>query len=69
MYRSSIRPDEIADHKRAWPKDRYLVRNVNGDYGQHWSVCDTKTWNIVTLSYTEQEANHICGLFNKKKGR
>lgn len=73
MSRSSITPDEIAAQKEAWPKDLYIVRNVNGDYGQHWSVSDAKTWNTVSLSYTKAEAEAICRRFNKKnkkkKGR
>lgn len=66
MTRSSIRADEIAAQKAAWPRDKYIVRNVNGEFDQHWSVSDAKTWNTVSLSYTEAEADYICALFNKK---
>ena len=62
----SITEQQIAIYKHDWPKDRAVVRRINGDQGQCWAVCDEETWNIITLSYTEAEANAIAKLFNKK---
>lgn len=70
LNRTSITPDEIASYKKEWPRDRYIVREVNGDYGQHWAVCDAgTTWNIITLSYTREEAEAILALFKARKKR
>lgn len=68
-YRTSITPDEIDAYIHDWPKDRYIVRPVNGRDGQGWAVCDEKTWNIITLSYTEAEATAIAKQFNVRRGK
>lgn len=64
---ASIRNDQILAIQRAWPNDRYEVRNVNGADEQHWAVCDTALLNICSLSYTEEEAIAICQRFNRKR--
>lgn len=69
MLHHSITPEEIEDYLVEWPKDRFIIRLVNGDYGQHWAVCDAKTWNIITLSYTEEEAQYILQEFTTRSKR
>lgn len=66
MSRHSITPKEIDKHIAQWPGDRYVLRHVNGEHGQHWAVCYATTWGIVTLSYTKAEATRILREFNTR---
>jgi hypothetical protein len=40
---TSITPEQIKEQKHNWPRDRYIVRHVNGRHDQHWSVSDAGT--------------------------
>lgn len=68
MYPSSITTEKIALHQQEHPSDRYCIRRVNGEHGQHWAVCDQATWGILSLSYTKREAEAILSRFNKRHG-
>ena len=56
MPPKSITAKEIHATVKTHPKDRYVVREVNGDSGQHWAVSNTRTWATLSLSYTRAEA-------------
>lgn len=68
MTPHSMTPDEIDAYRREYPKDRYSIRHVNGEHGQHWAVSN-QLWNTLSLSYTESEAYAILALFQKRLPR